>query len=280
MLTVIGDLVEDVVVWCDRPHTPGTDNPSTIVRTRGGSAANVAARAAGRVPVRFVGRVGSDPTGARLVRELRAAGVEVRVQRGGRTGAIVVLVGPDGERTMFNDRGASADLLPVAASWLRSTGLLHVPAYGLDDAPARRAVVEATDIVRAAGGAVSVDVAAASLVHSLGVGEFDAMLDRVGATYVFANADEAAALGWADRLPPPERIHVVKNGPDPARIVGATGVLHEVPAEPVEVVRDTTGAGDAFAAGFLAAVLGGEPLDAACVAGHRRAVDVLAAPGA
>lgn len=280
VLTVIGDLVEDVVVWCDGPLTFGTDNPSRVVRTRGGSAANVAVRAAGRVPVRFIGRVGVDPVGAQLVAELRDAGVEVRVQRGGRTGTVVVVVHPDGERTMFNDRGSAVDLEPVDPSWLRSTAVLHVPAYGLDDVPARRAVLDAADVVRAAGGVVSVDVSAASLVRSLGVEAFNATIDRLGAGFVFANADEAAALGWSQGSPPSGRIHLIKDGAAPVRVVTAEGPVLEVPAEVVADVRDTTGAGDAFAAGFLAAVMSGASLPDACRSGHRAAAAVLVRPGA
>src|SRR6478735_2045460 len=96
LVTVVGDLVEDVVVWVDRPVTAGTDNPATVRRSPGGSAANVAAavaRCGGRA--RFIGRVGDDGDG--LVDELAADGVDVRVQRGGRSGTVVVLVAPDGE---------------------------------------------------------------------------------------------------------------------------------------------------------------------------------------
>src|SRR5690606_15725897 len=98
VLTVIGDLLEDIVVWTTAPQRRGTDNPAVVTRSRGGSAANVAARAATRTPSRFVGRVGDDPAGVLLVEALDAAGVDVRVQRGGRTGSVVVIVDPgDGE---------------------------------------------------------------------------------------------------------------------------------------------------------------------------------------
>src|SRR6478735_7210944 len=120
LVSVVGDLVEDVVVWVDGPVEHGTDNPATVRRAPGGSAANVAAavaRAGGRA--RFVGRVGDDGDG--LVARLIADGVEALVQRGGRTGTVVVLVEPEGERTMFPDRAASADLAAIDPAWLAGT---------------------------------------------------------------------------------------------------------------------------------------------------------------
>ncbi|MDE3131176.1 MAG: hypothetical protein KGL16_08465, partial [Acidobacteriota bacterium] len=101
MLGVVGDLVEDIVVWSPGAVRPATDNPSRITRTRGGSAANVAALAASiGTPARFIGRVGDDATGCQLVEQLSQCGVDVRAQRNGRTGAVVVLVDAAGERTM------------------------------------------------------------------------------------------------------------------------------------------------------------------------------------
>ena len=84
------------------------------------------------MPTRFVGRVGDDDAGRLLTAELAAAGVDVRVQRrAASTGTIVVLVTPDGERTMFPDRGAAAALRHIDRSWLERTAVLHLPAYGL-----------------------------------------------------------------------------------------------------------------------------------------------------
>jgi sugar/nucleoside kinase (ribokinase family) len=77
----IGDLVEDVVVWSAGAPRSGTDNPAGIQRVRGGAASNVAAFASSLgTSVRFVGRVGDEPAGKALVRELVVAGVDPKVQ--------------------------------------------------------------------------------------------------------------------------------------------------------------------------------------------------------
>src|SRR5262249_34856351 len=115
MLCAVGDLVEDVVVWLSEPPRGATDTPVRVFHRRGGSAANVAAFAAGidGSSARFTGRGGAAAAGDRLVNGLVAAGVDARVQRVGRTGTIVVLVAPVGERTMLTDRGASTALTAV-----------------------------------------------------------------------------------------------------------------------------------------------------------------------
>lgn len=279
MLTVIGDLVEDVVVWTDGPYRHGTDNPASIVRARGGSAANVAAQAARLTPTRFIGRIGDDPTGDALVAELAATGVEVLVQRGGRTGTVVVVVDPaDGERTMYPDRAAAAELAPVDPGWLAGTSILHVPAYGFSTEPTASSLERAADTVRGAGGRISVDVSAVTVVERYGRDRFAGLLDRLAPSVVFANRAEADVLGTALR-PAPGGLVVVKDGPRPARLVDEGGETF-VDAEPMTQVEDTTGAGDAFAAGFLAAWgVGADPVDA-CSAGHRCAAAVLRVPGA
>ncbi|CAN5626033.1 PfkB family carbohydrate kinase [soil metagenome] len=283
VLIVLGDLVEDVVVWPTDPYRPGTDNPSTITRSRGGSAANVAACAASLIPTRFVGRVGDDATGRRLVTDLTERGVEVAVQRTGRTGTIVVVVDAAGERTMFNDRGASAELDAVDPSWLVGAAVLHVPAYGLVAEPMRSAIVDAARVVRGNGGVVSVDLSAVSLVEAIGALELDDLIDQLAPIVVFANREEAEALDLLNTPPKGGRLLVVKDGPRPAVIVRHTGGRDEaveVPAEVVHDAVDTTGAGDAFAAGYLASAIGGADPGTACRQGHRLAAAVLRTPGA
>ncbi|MFM8836066.1 MAG: PfkB family carbohydrate kinase [Actinomycetota bacterium] len=136
MLCVIGDLVEDVVVWLPQKLSYGTDTPAKIVRTRGGSAANVAVFAAAisspdRPGSRLIAQVGDDDLGERLVAELVDADVDPCVVRSGRTGSIVVIVSPDGERTMITDRAAAIELADAPVGWSTGVSILHVPAYSL-----------------------------------------------------------------------------------------------------------------------------------------------------
>jgi sugar/nucleoside kinase (ribokinase family) len=271
MLAVVGDLVEDVVVWLDGPLRAGTDNPARVFRSRGGSAANVAVLAARSVPTRFIGRVGDDPLGDQLVAAMGAAGVDARVQRGGRTGSIVVLVDADGERTMLPDRAAAAELADVPAAWLDDVAVLHVPAYGFPQ------VEPLVETATGKGVRVTVDASSTAVLTSLGVDAFMRLVARVRPSVLFANATEAAML----RLDALEGgVLVVKNGPRPARVVEPGGRTTEVPAQPVGPARDSTGAGDAFAAAYLVAMIEGMPPPECARRGHQLASEVLTTPGA
>jgi sugar/nucleoside kinase (ribokinase family) len=280
LLCVVGDLVEDVVVWPAQAVVIGTDNPCVVRRTRGGSAANVAAVAAAHVATRFVGCVGDDAAGDGLERALAATGVEVCLERRDRTGSVVVIVDPTGERTMFPDRAAATRLSSGAVRWVADVDVLHIPAYAFDGGTTADAVVAMAAAVRSHGGRVTVDASAASLVGQLGAPRFLELVAELGATLLFANRDEANALGLHVASPPSGLTTIVKDGPRPVRIVTAGAPVVEVAAEAVADVRDTTGAGDAFAAGTLAAWMGGADLAAACRAGHRLAAGVLGTPGA
>lgn len=266
-------------MWTAGALSYGTDNPSVVRRCRGGSGANVAAFAAQQCRTRFLGRVGDDALGRRLVDELTGLGVDVRVQRGGRTGCIVVLVDPSGERTMFPDRGASADLAALPSEWAQDTDALHITAYNLADLTSRRSVLELVANVRARTTAlVSIDVSSCAVIEAIGAQAMRTILTDVGPDVVFANVDEARLLELVDR-PVPGVQAVVKNGSEPVTIVGPDAGLHSIPVPAVAGVRDTTGAGDAFAAGYLVSLLNGADAVDRVAAGAALAGRVLRSPG-
>ena len=279
MLIVIGDLVADLIVLGGSALERGTDNPAQVRLTRGGSAANVAVAASPRHPVRFIGRVGDDTLGRTLVRELEDAGVEVRVQRSGRTGAIVVLVDALGERTMITDRGAAAELEPLDESWLAGATWAHLPLYGFAAATSRAAVLHAAGILASRGVPVSIDLSSVATMRVLGAELVSDIIGRVRPAVVFANADEDALATEMGVAPPGSGAYVVKRGGDPV-VVQAGGGRSDVPVERVPDVLDSTGAGDAFAAGYILAALGGAPAHESARAGSALAVSALRRAGA
>lgn len=270
--------MEDVVVWSDGVPRAGTDNPARIRRTRGGSASNVAAFASSLgTPVRFIGRVGEDPIGDALVRELAMAGVDARVQRQGRTGTIVLIVDGTGERTMYPDRAAAAQLADVPDSWISGAAAVHLSAYSLEGS--RPVLHQASDIARAEGAILTIDASSVALIDAVGPATFRDLISTLRPTYLFANSAEADRGSLRDLAGPCTTV-VVKNGVDPTEVHFAGDRSATVRVPPVDEVRDTTGAGDAFAAGFLSAVLDDAEVVEAVEAGHDLARKVLTEPGA
>ncbi|MCY3806107.1 MAG: PfkB family carbohydrate kinase, partial [bacterium] len=158
VLGFLGDLLEDVVVHRRSDVRASTDTPCAVRRRRGGSAANAAVAAAGVLGpgrVRFLGQVGADGLGDRLLDELAAQGVQPCVRRRGRTGTVVVLLGGDGERTMLTDRGACAEMDGFEPAWLDDLAILHVAGYSLLEEPSVSAALGMIGAVRRAGGTVS-----------------------------------------------------------------------------------------------------------------------------
>lgn len=273
MLATLGDLVEDVVVFVDDPVNVASDTAARIERRRGGSAANVAAVAAGLGhDARFLGQVGAEPIGAALLADLSASGVDTSfVRRAGRTATIAVLVDPTGERTMLTDRGACTDLDRPDPAWLDGVTTLHVPLYSLSGPPIATTASTVIGWAHDRGIDAAIDVSSVALLDDLGRDAVVELLGRLAPAVVFANGDEAEALDVDG--PIAGAVTVVKRGARPA-VLYAEGVRREVPAEPVDEVGDTTGAGDAFAAGFLTADWRSDPVEA-CRIGHRTAAAVI-----
>ncbi len=277
MIVTLGDVVEDVVVRLSGPIAHGTDTPSVVDRRRGGSAANTAVMVAalGR-PARFVGVIGDDALGRRLLDDLTAAGVDWRGQRRGRSASIVVLVDPDGERSMLTDRGDADTLGPLDPIWLDDLTALHVPAYSLTADPLATTATDAIADARRWGGLVTIDVSSVELIERHGPASVLAQLDALRPDVVLANGDEFAALGgpsvWGDT---PHTPVVVKRGPDPALVVRGASIVEVPVPEPRQDGVDTTGAGDAFAAGLIVAMIDGADLPTAAVAGHAAAAQWL-----
>lgn len=276
-LGVVGDLVEDVVVWLREPPRESTDTEVAIHRVRGGSAANVAAFS--EHPACLLTCVGPDATGDRLVEELRSCRVRVREQRRGATGAVVVLVDEAGERSMFPDRGASALLSDVDDSWTEDLAHLHVPAYCFAEEPLSSTAAELARRVRWRGATVSVDASSTGMLRRYGGERFHRMLDSLAPSFLFANRSEAEFLGIHDGAGIDSTV-IVKDGGAPTVVRPPGREAFQVAVPPVAGVRDRTGAGDAFAAGFLTAFLRQSGLRECCAAAHASAARVLRSPGA
>ncbi len=282
MLCCIGDLVEDVVVWPAAELIHGTDTPARVFRRRGGSAANAAVIAVREgQPSRFVGQVGDDSLGTMLAAAMEQAGVDVVLARGGTTGSIVVIVDQTGERTMLPDRSAATELASLPAGALDGVTWLHVPAYSLIVEPLAATTRTAIDIARQRDIPVSVDASSTGPLSDFGVDGFLDMMRSIEPDVFFCNKDEAELLNIDSHSPlGGAGLTVIKAGADPVVIVDRDGNAIEIPVPTVAAVADTTGAGDAFAAGFLSATLdGAAPADAA-IAANRVAATVLLRPGA
>ena len=260
VICTLGDLLLDVIVRLDGPIAEDTD---TYGRTRvgvGGQAANVAAwvvALGGRA--RFLGKRARDPAGRILAEELRRRGVELagpEVETG--TGTVVSLAMPDGARTMLSDRGVSTELAAGRARAGLARRLRVAARPGLQH---RTLAAPRDSFGRGSAGAAG---QLRPLVHRChrGVrrGRLSRDLDGLGPQTVFANEAEAELVG--DLEAPTV---VIKRGGRGCVVVTSEGSTELASSE--TAVVDTTGAGDAFAAGFL---LGGPELalDAAarCVA--------------
>jgi sugar/nucleoside kinase (ribokinase family) len=258
-IVVVGDAGLDVVARHVGPIPHGGDVRANVTIAPGGAGANTAAWLAecGAQPV-LAARVGADSAGRQVHSELTAAGVRCAfaVDQEAATCCVVCLVDPDGQRSMLADRGANArfsaaDLDP---GLLVDATHLHLSGYVLLDASSRPAALAALAAAREAGLTTSVDPQASVLLDLDPEGFLN---DVRGVDFLMPNSEELIALtGSAEPAAAKALLDVVRtvvltSGKDGASWVDDDEIV-SVPAELVECV-DSTGAGDAFDAGFLAA---------------------------
>jgi ribokinase len=241
----IGDLTLDVVIRLAGPLATGGDVNAEIAISPGGQAANVAAWAAALgAEARFVGKRGNDDAGRLAAAGLRERGVEVCGPAEGRNAIICSLVSTDGERSMASDRGAATALTEteIDPRWLDGCAHLLVSGYALMRNPSREAAARAAALARSQGASLYVDLSSWSAIEEVGAAELRDFVASLQPDAVFASEAEDRAFGG----PLPRVPWILKRG---AR--GCSFAGEERAALPVAHVVDSTGAGDALAAGWI-----------------------------
>ena len=250
LICTLGDVLLDVLVRTAEPLSPGADSPVETRLATGGQAANVAAWVAQLGgSARCVAAQADDAAGELGRTLLETRGVELVGPRvPGRTGVVVALVAPDGERTMATDRGVSRELREeeLDAGWLDGCAWLHLSGYALLAEPIAGAALAAARLARARDARVAVDLSSWSAIRAYGADRFRANLDAVAPELVFANEPEWEMVGGAYAL---AETAVVKRGPRGVEVRSGEGAEKHPPVD--GDVVDSTGAGDALAAGFL-----------------------------
>ena len=282
----IGDLALDVIAQLKESINYGNDTASRISTHPGGQAANVSTWITRtNSKAQLVARVGNDPVGFALISDLDKYGVEhMNLMRSGRpTGVVVILVDSNGERTMFPDNGANADLEVTDLPPLDGVDGAYLSGYALLDFRSRDSVIAMIKKINAAGVPIFFDpttTGAMKIVSREEVLSWVSLMDAI-----LLNAEEALYLGGSSDIVEAEEnlkkytpLVVIKLGSR-----GARAVFHDesakVPAVTTNVV-DTTGAGDSFAAGFIPMWLETRDLEKALSAGTSLAAKCVATVGA
>ena len=256
----------------------------------GGSAGNTAAGVAalgGKAG--FIGQVAPDQLGEFYIHDLRAAGVEFTTPPadfGVPTARSMVLVTPDGHRTMNTFLGA-AQHLPVSAldeRQIADAAILYLEGYLWDPETPRYAMIRAIEVARHAGRKVAFTLSDTFCIERHRDG-FNRLIDDGRIDILFANEAEIQALAGvphfdsAVKAIAPKVPLLVVTRSEKGAVAIASGDRAEVAAEPAEVI-DTTGAGDLFAAGFLAGLAQGRGLEASLRLGAIAAAEVISHYGA
>jgi sugar/nucleoside kinase (ribokinase family) len=257
----------------------------------GGSAANsMAGVAALGLNAAFIGQVADDQLGRIFTHDLRSLGVRFEtppISSGSPTGRCLILVTPDAQRTMNTCAGASHELTPASLDHdlIASAAVTFLEGYLWGPERPRQAMLKAAEIAHGAGRAV-----AFTLSESLCLGDRRegvlGMIEQGAVDILFGNEDELLHLtgrtdldAAVEQLSPKVRTLVATRGPAGALAVEGSGCIERA-AAPVDRVVDTTGAGDLFAAGFLAARCRGHPLERCLEVGATAAAEVISHFGA
>ena len=244
VICVLGDAHLDVVVSVTGPQAADTDTPARTRLSVGGQAANVAAwvvALGGRS--RLITATATDLAAKLVTSELTSRGIDlVGPVIDGSTGVIVALSDGGSRRSMLTDRGVGPLLAAshLDGAWLDGCSWLHLPAYSLTSLPVASAALATAAAARRKDAKISLDLSSTAAVSAYGVAAFRDLIGRVRPDVVFGNKAETDLVG---ELP---GIEVVSK-------LGADGVAvggRHYPAVPTVPV-DATGAGDAFAAGYL-----------------------------
>ena len=309
-VVAIGDAIVDVIATCDdrfieeRGLVKGSMQLLTTSQAdelyaamgpareiSGGSAANsMAGIAALGLDVAFVGQVAADQLGEIFSHDMTSLGVRFEtppLSPPPPTGRCLILVTPDAQRTMNTCPGASHELTPdsLDESLIRSASVTFLEGYLWGPGRPRRAMLRAAEIAHAAGRAVAFTLSESLCILGRREGVMG-MIDGGTVDILFGNEDEIRQLtgcgaledciaGLAPKVP----VLVITRGPAGALAIEG-GHRVDVLAAPVEQVIDTTGAGDLFAAGFLAARCRGTPLQRCLEAGALCAAEVISHFGA
>ena len=283
----IGDLALDVVALLRTEITYGSDTQAHISTHGGGTGGNVATwLGSKKVPVFLVTRVGKDTAGDALIRELDSFGVEHNAEaiEGIHTGVVISLVDGNGERTMFPDSGANAGLSLKDLPSLAEISVAYISGYSFLNPTSRPGVIEMAKVINKHAIPIIFDPASIGSMNFRGKEGLDEMLQLTDV--MILNRSEAEFLSGVtgvDRalteLLKKVPCVVIKTGADGAIAQSRDGNVLSMPAHPVDV-KDTTGAGDAFAAGFIASWMKSHDLSTALTNATQYAAECVAIIGA
>jgi sugar/nucleoside kinase (ribokinase family) len=255
-ICIIGDINVDVITLLSGPLQKNTDTTSVNAITLGGSTCNVAVWLTHLdVEVNLVSAIGDDVLGTWVITQLQAFGVpdqRIRTISNNRTGTCVILVDETGARSMMPDFGANLvqSVDAELENLIKESDIVIMSAYTFMRPESNKFAYDVLECVSNSNARMVIDAASSSPIEKTGAEKVRKYLAR--ADLVLANEDEFAALekdapeNWTAEF----QNLIVKRGPRGALWLHRGKEVATVRAEDVKVI-DTTGAGDAFAAGLI-----------------------------